>query len=821
MPTQSYTEVESYISQPQLRTETDAQYQARQAAVTQAKIKDIAGGTVSQTIAVARAITLTAAAIRHEQDDLLAIQKTQELGLAGVENIQSPGVAIAASIISLGKVAGDVSRATQAPSSALMRNLRSRTGTPYVYDQSDPSTDPPTFIEVVQLPQKLDASTKSTDTKGLRLLRYNDFFITDSQEVDAEKAEVSETFGAPHVFATGRYMRKVMISGVCRTGPVNHRAMDQKYGFDVYPSVASASEEVRARFIVPQTLGLRVLYDKALRASEQISRSLYTRLHIDGEVYSGWFTTLNISRSSNDEGFAHFTMSMLVFGRYHKDEDLASRMVSSVTSQAKNAFDDVAAQATIAAMLGETTLILHGGQGTVMGVVTETNVGTLKFTSPIELEVKGVPQSVSCVAKFNGKLVRGFSIFYGDINSTAILLNGSSPGERRVPLHPQISSIDSLIKTIEEGTGKPLGGKETHHFDVYFSPQTGGKLSELKVGITVDPLRQPKISGIALGLTNQPSRKEYGVDAKAPAREVFTSVGYPLVCRFTLEFFLQTAGGAPLGLNHTQVAALQFDSMDPVKDGVQKADATASASTGIIQTVVKAEVEAASRKGSVTITPPTAILLDSATTRIRITGALDYIQLASDRLVSDLATQNPFASAKDLAVSLRLRLKGIVGYKEVVTPAITITAEYAYGWATNLLAKIIAATRLRTGESLLFSSTVRSITFELSAEGLKHAKSDPEVVRQTIEAIVRSSSFRAYQSDAVVFSSTVLGTGTKELGIDMKNAVVIQSGDTFVACTNAETTTQYTTFAPLVGSIQMEQPTGILGIPGNNLGGSP
>ena len=480
-------------------------------------------------------------------------------------------------------------------------------------------------------------------------------------------------------------------------------------------------------------------------------------------------------------------------------------MVSSVTSQAKNAFDDVAAQATIAAMLGETTLILHGGQGTVMGVVTETNVGTLKFTSPIELEVKGVPQSVSCVAKFNGKLVRGFSIFYGDINSTAILLNGSSPGERRVPIHPQISSIDSLIKTIEEGTGKPLGGKETHHFDVYFSPQTGGKLSELKVGITVDPLRQPKISGVALGLTNQPSRKEYGVDAKAPAREVFTSVGYPLVCRFTLEFFLQTAGGAPLGLNHTQVAALQFDSMDPVKDGVQKADATASASTGIIGSVVKAEVEAATRKGSVTITPPTAILLDSATTRIRITGALDYIQLASDRLVSDLATQNPFASAKDLAVSFRLRLKGIVGYKEVVTPAITITAEYAYGWATNLISKIVSASY----QSYRPGFHLAAITFELSESGKSHARVEAETVRQTIEAIVRSSSFRGYGKGHA-------GDDNQLYTVDFAKAKVIQEGVNFKAYVDS-----YFEPSVFVGRILMEQPTGILGIPGNNLGGSP
>ena len=59
-------------------------------------------------------------------------------------------------------------------------------------------------------------------------------------------------------------------------------------------------------------------------------------LVIDGEVYCGWFTTCNLSRTGAEEGFAHFTMSMLVFARYHKDEDWAAKLLNTGSLPARN-----------------------------------------------------------------------------------------------------------------------------------------------------------------------------------------------------------------------------------------------------------------------------------------------------------------------------------------------------------------------------------------------------------------------------------------------------------------------------------------------------
>lgn len=146
---------------------------------------------------------------------------------------------------------------------------------------------------------RFDSRAAGTGRVGGTLIgKFGQFVLAQVQEQDAEKFSVQETFGQPHLFASGRFIRKYTFAGVARAAAVNHSS-------------------IRPALETPQAVQLRYFYDKHLRASLQAERGHYTRVIVDGDAYEGWVTTFNLTRDSQNEHWVNFVFSLVAFDRYH------------------------------------------------------------------------------------------------------------------------------------------------------------------------------------------------------------------------------------------------------------------------------------------------------------------------------------------------------------------------------------------------------------------------------------------------------------------------------------------------------------------------
>ena len=138
---------------------------------------------------------------------------------------------------------------------------------------------------------------------------FNNFILTDVQEQAAEKIDVIETFGVPHLFASGRFMRRYTFQGQVRTTPVNDQSGDKKY-------------------YVPASSQLRDFYEQWMRASVQAQNQWYTDVWVDGEDYEGFVTTFNMTRNSQIDTVAQFVFSLVAF-RMTPKYDTTSTLVAN------------------------------------------------------------------------------------------------------------------------------------------------------------------------------------------------------------------------------------------------------------------------------------------------------------------------------------------------------------------------------------------------------------------------------------------------------------------------------------------------------------
>lgn len=162
--------------------------------------------------------------------------------------------------------------------------------------------------------QIIDRDNENTQAKAK--YRYDHWILTSVQEQDAEKIDVIETFGEPHLFASGRFTRRYVFQGMVRTTPINALLT----GPGGTPPIDPNSLTGRV-LRTPQSVLFRVFYDKYMRAAEQAIQKTFTRITVDKEVYEGYVTTFNVSRDSQMETFTPFVFTMVAFNRYHIDLD--------------------------------------------------------------------------------------------------------------------------------------------------------------------------------------------------------------------------------------------------------------------------------------------------------------------------------------------------------------------------------------------------------------------------------------------------------------------------------------------------------------------
>ena len=621
-----------------------------------------------------------------------------ELNKAIVASVQSVCKAVVAELptVSLTKVAAAMAAQS---ARALPNALRSRTATQYTNERGN---KPATFIEVARMPT--GGSGTARDAESIPV-KFNDFFITDCQEQDAEKAEVAETFGTPHVFASGRYMRKVSIQGVCRTGPINPEVVE----LTTIGGVKLLSDEDYARYLVPQTLGLRVLYDKLLRASELISRGMFARLHVDGEVYSGWFITLNIARNSNEEAFAHFTSSMLVFSRYHKDEIWAEKLVPSNLVGKRGALTDTTAAAVLADMVGKMDLKFSASLATISGTITEATSGTRQFKNVVSISATGIGQNIQCDVTMDGKQIDGFRLMYQPDGGSSVYLAGSYiPGGRTYPLVPFVSNFEALRDAIV-GSAEASAQEEVQATIHVVAKPTVGASAEMDILLTLNTLRELKIEVISIN----------GVDGASssirPAKDVFPSTN-------TMQGQIKVSVGLKSGVPLESLNAIVLAS-DAIVVGPDDSPngRGLKVSGGGSQVSVKDQdlINAAPPVVDPPFIPFIADPYNAGTYLVVVD--LKFDRLAQRAGVTKLGTENPFETARQLAADFRLQVTP-QGYAKSTSGRITLAATYE-SWLTNALGSTFTLVSVSNQIILQFPTNAPLATYPMStresAEALK------------------------------------------------------------------------------------------------------
>jgi hypothetical protein len=232
-------------------------------------------------------------------------------------------------------------------------NIRRRTTSPGQFSpgSTDYSNRPTIFV----VKNKANGQTGAAEEP---VGEFSDWFLNTVQEQDMERTDVVETFGAPHIFVSGRFTRKIVFSGMVRT--TQHNAESSK-----------ASDRV------PQHVLLRNFYERFLRATSQATLDYFTRITVDGDIYEGYITNLQLPRDANLEMVMPFALSMICVRRYNiHDADAVASLSRFVGDKKKKLAPAFASASLTDASAGFVMSLDTGGSNSTTGV--SVNVGKTK-----------------------------------------------------------------------------------------------------------------------------------------------------------------------------------------------------------------------------------------------------------------------------------------------------------------------------------------------------------------------------------------------------------------------------------------------------------
>jgi hypothetical protein len=293
---------------------------------------------------------------------------------------------------------------------------------------------------------------------------FYDFILSGVTEADAEKMEVVETFGAPHVFSSGRFARKFQFSGICRAAPQN------------WTSSSSALN-------VSQAMLLRKFYDDYLRSTQQAQYGWITQIVVDGDIYLGWVTTLNLAREAANEHVTPFTFSMVGIKRSHVQENDIAVLLQRFKATKKTSLPKSLAQGELDGSIGKTVLQLKSNGSAVtdpsftaklvtdssefvdLGATLSLVVTNSDAPSGRLLQVKGANPGLSLQAKREGdkdwSSAVGFSL---------------TPGVELL-LRVHVDSFAEIRKALSTNTSTTAEGDLSATWDISAIPSNTVKIS--------------------------------------------------------------------------------------------------------------------------------------------------------------------------------------------------------------------------------------------------------------------------------------------------------------------------------------------------------
>lgn len=236
--------------------------------------------------------------------------------------------------------------------------LVSRQGPMYM-DQSNPTYGNRPKIEIFPL-TSLGSTAASGSATSSAINTFDQMILGSVQEQDSEKTDVHETFGVPHFFASGRFVRRFTFSGAVRAAPVNYQ---------------SNQNELK----VTQFVLIRLFYDTFMRITIQAQNSWFTRITVNQEIYEGFVSTMNFNTAAENEHFVPFVFSMFGINRRNDVLDSAGTSVlggataiTSTKSTARAEVNDALVRSTVQALPNSSNLgVLKFGTAVRSGVAKQ------------------------------------------------------------------------------------------------------------------------------------------------------------------------------------------------------------------------------------------------------------------------------------------------------------------------------------------------------------------------------------------------------------------------------------------------------------------
>lgn len=262
---------------------------------------------------------------------------------------------------------------------------------------------------------------------------YADWFLSSVQEQDMERTDVIETFGAPHIFTSGRFTRKMVFSGLVRTTAHN------------FQSNITINR-------VPQHVLLRNFYENFLRSTAQAQSSTFSRIFIDGDIYEGYCTGLQLPRDAGVEMVMQFALTMIVVRRYNiHDADAKAALSKFVTAKVSRLTPSFAT-AEMKDAVGDFTMSLEVANA-ASGSSISINTGKVKQDGTM----LGVPPVINLNTSFGGQTIivggTGAGIWTLKYADDGAPVSGSPSRGGSVPLKLELASYAKLVAVGAESNG--------------------------------------------------------------------------------------------------------------------------------------------------------------------------------------------------------------------------------------------------------------------------------------------------------------------------------------------------------------------------------
>lgn len=460
---------------------------------------------------------------------------------------------------------------------------------------------------------------------------FDDFILTDVSSQDAEKIDVCETFGVPHLFTSGRFVRRTTFQGIARTAPANYAASNNP------------------QYSVSQSTMLRVFYDQYLRATQQADNGQYTSIIIDGHTYTGWVTTFNDQRDAGQEQWMPFTFTMIVTDRKSSDEaDAMKNLARFANAKKLSRFLATQAKAELSDAVGscEISWLRNGNaeQTLNLGDLTVKEGSDVKgaFSQKTQIRLnKGTPQRISVLSDTPGVVL---------VKADGTELHGTDL-EVQTPVDVSMKVLDfAALWEVLKGRATQEGNSLTVNPKFTVTPTNGGAITAT-MGLTLDGV--PSVSATAIKVVdaynpgksflaggNADPAHDYAymtLEKSTAASVVQASNQISLLVTLSL-----TAGGAPLAPS--------------VAGQVTAAPVTASA-------VPKDQPAAGALKDSNEAVLPGSLaiqgfVVDPATAKASFTTVLTLTS------PSDLRTENPYQTAAAIELDFGVLLT-VPGYASI------------------------------------------------------------------------------------------------------------------------------------------------------------